>query len=192
MAPSELRPVGLKCEYRVDPLGIDEGAPEAELGARVGGEGTGTVGLPHPGRKQRGGTRSGGEPPVGQRQGRVGPLRGHRVRGRGVAIGLAVRVEGACLGRGRRSIALQRTGRLRDGASRKVGLEGSLDLPRQKPRRGLRAPDRRRVRRPGQRPRPEPVPAQGVSAGQAGPQGAPLRDGPRRLRTAPERLQGRR
>src|SRR5215217_3936993 len=27
MAPSELRPVGLKCEYRVDPLGIDEGAP---------------------------------------------------------------------------------------------------------------------------------------------------------------------
>jgi alpha-L-rhamnosidase len=27
MAPSELRPVGLKCEYRVDPLGIDERAP---------------------------------------------------------------------------------------------------------------------------------------------------------------------
>src|SRR5829696_4798930 len=27
MAPSELRPVGLKCEYRIDPLGIDEVAP---------------------------------------------------------------------------------------------------------------------------------------------------------------------
>ena len=27
MAPSELRPVGLKCEYRVDPLGIDVRAP---------------------------------------------------------------------------------------------------------------------------------------------------------------------
>ncbi|MDP8944702.1 MAG: family 78 glycoside hydrolase catalytic domain, partial [Actinomycetota bacterium] len=27
MAPSELRPVGLKCEYRVDPLGIDERTP---------------------------------------------------------------------------------------------------------------------------------------------------------------------
>src|SRR5215212_6905231 len=28
MAPSELRPVGLKCEYRIDPLGIDEVAPK--------------------------------------------------------------------------------------------------------------------------------------------------------------------
>ena len=27
MAPAELRPVGLKCEYRVDPLGIDERVP---------------------------------------------------------------------------------------------------------------------------------------------------------------------
>jgi len=27
MTPSELRPVGLKCEYRVDPLGIDERSP---------------------------------------------------------------------------------------------------------------------------------------------------------------------
>jgi alpha-L-rhamnosidase len=27
MAPSELRPLGLKCEYRIDPLGIDEVAP---------------------------------------------------------------------------------------------------------------------------------------------------------------------
>src|SRR5918911_1861190 len=27
MTPSELRPVGLRCEYRVDPLGIDERAP---------------------------------------------------------------------------------------------------------------------------------------------------------------------
>jgi alpha-L-rhamnosidase len=27
MAPSELRPVGLRCEYRADPLGIDERAP---------------------------------------------------------------------------------------------------------------------------------------------------------------------
>jgi alpha-L-rhamnosidase len=27
MAPSDLRPVGLKCEYRIDPLGIDERAP---------------------------------------------------------------------------------------------------------------------------------------------------------------------
>src|ERR671912_2416094 len=27
MAPSDLRPVGLKCEYRIDPLGIGERAP---------------------------------------------------------------------------------------------------------------------------------------------------------------------
>src|SRR5215210_7413173 len=27
MAPSEMRPVGLRCEYRVDPLGIDERSP---------------------------------------------------------------------------------------------------------------------------------------------------------------------
>jgi alpha-L-rhamnosidase len=39
MAPSELRPVGLKCEYRVDPLGIDEGAPRLSWALESEGRG---------------------------------------------------------------------------------------------------------------------------------------------------------
>ena len=42
---------------------------------------------------------------MGQRQGRVWPHRRRRVRRRGAALGLAVRVEGACLGRGRQPLA---------------------------------------------------------------------------------------
>src|SRR5215210_1940800 len=41
MAPSKLRPVGLKCEYRVDPLGIDERVPR--LGWVLESEGRGQV-----------------------------------------------------------------------------------------------------------------------------------------------------
>src|SRR5918993_2134612 len=39
MSPSELRPVGLKCEYRVDPLGIDEGAPRLSWALESEGRG---------------------------------------------------------------------------------------------------------------------------------------------------------
>src|SRR5215203_2621732 len=39
MAPSELRPVGLKCEYRVDPLGIDERFPELSWALESEGRG---------------------------------------------------------------------------------------------------------------------------------------------------------
>ena len=72
-------------------------------------------------------------------------------------------VEGACLGRGRRPLALQPSGRLRDGPAGEVGLGGNLDLRRQRPGRRHGAAIGGRVRRPGQRTRPEPLPAQGVS-----------------------------
>src|SRR5215210_5927612 len=39
MAPSELRPVGLKCEYRVDPLGIDERFPRLRWALESEGRG---------------------------------------------------------------------------------------------------------------------------------------------------------
>src|ERR687894_1046398 len=39
MAASDLRPVGLKCEYRVDPLGIDEGAPRLSWALESEGRG---------------------------------------------------------------------------------------------------------------------------------------------------------
>jgi alpha-L-rhamnosidase len=39
MAPSELRPVGLRCEYRVDPLGIDERAPRLSWALESEGKG---------------------------------------------------------------------------------------------------------------------------------------------------------
>src|SRR5215210_8862386 len=39
MAPSELGPVGLKCEYRVDPLGIDERAPRLSWALESEGRG---------------------------------------------------------------------------------------------------------------------------------------------------------
>src|SRR5918994_1430295 len=39
MAPSELRPVGLRCEYRVDPLGIDERAPRLSWALESEGRG---------------------------------------------------------------------------------------------------------------------------------------------------------
>ena len=39
MASAELRPVGLRCEYRVDPLGIDEGAPRLSWALESGGRG---------------------------------------------------------------------------------------------------------------------------------------------------------
>ena len=129
---------------------------------------------------------------MGQRQGGVGPHHRRRVRGRGAAVGLAVRVEGARLGRGRQPLALQRSGRLRDGLAGEVGLGGSLDLRRQRPGRRPGAAIRRRVRRPGQRTRPEPLPAQGVPTGQTGSQGKDVRDRPRRLRTVHKREQGRR
>jgi hypothetical protein len=54
MTAAAMRPVMLKCEYRTNPLGIDEGVPR--LGTGVGGTKPGTVGLPRPGRSQRGGT----------------------------------------------------------------------------------------------------------------------------------------
>ena len=128
---------------------------------------------------------------MGQRQGRVRPHHRRRVRGRGAAVGLAVRVEGTCLGRGWRRLALQPSGRLRDGLAGEVGLGGNLDLRRQRSGRGHGAAVGRRVRRPGQRTRPEPLLAQRVSAGQTGPQGKDVRDRPRRLRTVHKREQGR-
>src|SRR5215203_830580 len=39
MTPSELRPVGLRCEYRVDPLGIDERAPRLSWALESEGRG---------------------------------------------------------------------------------------------------------------------------------------------------------
>src|SRR5918992_6067047 len=39
MTPSEIRPVGLRCEYRVDPLGIDEGAPRLSWALESEGRG---------------------------------------------------------------------------------------------------------------------------------------------------------
>jgi alpha-L-rhamnosidase len=39
MAPSELRPVGLKCEYRIDPLGIDERSPRLSWALESEGRG---------------------------------------------------------------------------------------------------------------------------------------------------------
>src|SRR5919107_2600908 len=39
MAPSELRPVGLRCEYRADPLGIDERAPRLSWALESEGRG---------------------------------------------------------------------------------------------------------------------------------------------------------
>jgi alpha-L-rhamnosidase len=39
MAPSELRPVGLKCEYRVDPMGIDERVPRLSWALESEGRG---------------------------------------------------------------------------------------------------------------------------------------------------------
>jgi alpha-L-rhamnosidase len=39
MAPSKLRPVGLRCEYRVDPLGIDERAPRLSWALESEGRG---------------------------------------------------------------------------------------------------------------------------------------------------------
>ena len=39
MAPSELRPVRLQCEYRVDPLGIDERAPRLSWALESEGRG---------------------------------------------------------------------------------------------------------------------------------------------------------
>ena len=39
MAPSELRPVRLQCEYRVDPLGIDESVPRLSWALESEGRG---------------------------------------------------------------------------------------------------------------------------------------------------------
>src|ERR671910_1239236 len=39
MAPSELRPMGLKCEYRVDPLGIDARVPRLSWALESEGRG---------------------------------------------------------------------------------------------------------------------------------------------------------
>ena len=192
MAPSELRPVGLKCEYRVDPLGIDERVAEAELGARVGGDGTRcsppTASWSHEARrisKRRRtscGIAAGSSPAApsasstrARRCGRARAACGRYVSGTGLA-----------------TLALQRSGRLRDGLAGEVGLGGSLDLRRQRPGRRHGAPVGRRVRRPGQWARPEPLPAQRIFAGQTSPQGTAVRDRPRRLRTVHKRQQGRR
>jgi alpha-L-rhamnosidase len=39
MTPSELRPVGLRCEYRVNPLGIDERVPRLSWALEAEGRG---------------------------------------------------------------------------------------------------------------------------------------------------------
>ena len=192
MAPSELRPVGLKCEYRVDPLGIGERSPRLSwtLEAEGRGQAQSAYRILVAGNEED----LEAEENLLWDSGRVESGRYHRrrVRGRGAAVGLAVRVEGTCLGRGRRRLALQPSGRLRDGLAGEVGLGGNLDLRRQRSGRRPGAAIGRRVRRPGQRTRPEPLPAQGVPTGQTGPQGTDLRDGPRRLRTVRKREQGRR
>ena len=126
---------------------------------------------------------------MGQRQGRVGPHHRRRVRGEELRSGShcvwKVRVwDGA------NTLALQPSGRLRDGPAGEVGLGGNLDLRRQRPGRRHGAAIGGRVRRPGQRTRPEPLPAQGVPTGQTGPQGKDVRDRPRRLRTVHKREQG--
>src|SRR5918998_646732 len=53
MAPPKLSPVGLKCEYRVDPLGIDERVPRLSWAL----ESEGSVGVEYEGEALRSGSR---------------------------------------------------------------------------------------------------------------------------------------
>ena len=115
MAPSELRPVGLKCEYRIDPLGIDEVAPRLSWTLES---------------ERRGQTQSAYRILVARSEedleaeenllwdsGRVesGRTIGVEYEGEALRSGSQCVLEGACLGRGQQPFALQPPGRLRDG-----------------------------------------------------------------------------
>jgi|SRR5215203_2263844 alpha-L-rhamnosidase len=115
MVQSELRPVGLKCEYRVDPLGIGERSPRLSWA------------LESEGRNQRQSAYrillAGNEEDLEAEKnllwdsGRVesGRTIGVEYEGEALRSGSQCVLEGACLGRGQQPFALQPPGRLRCG-----------------------------------------------------------------------------
>ena len=183
--------MGLKCEYRVDPLGIDARVPR--LSWALESEGRGQVQSAYRILAARSEEDLEAEESLQWDSGRV-----ESGRTVGVEYGGEALVSGShcvwkvCVwdGAGNPS-PYSGPAVFEIGLAGEVGLEGNLDLRRQRSCWRYGAPLGGRVRRPGQRSRPEPLPAQGIFTGQTGPQGAPLRDSPRRLRTIREREQGR-
>ncbi len=173
---TSLRMVGLRTEYKENPLGIDARTPR--LSWRIESDGRGVVQSAYEirvARSERGlgaaGDRVWESGKVASDESIHRPYGGPRAR-----VRPAVPLAGAGVGRGREGLGLERAGVVGDGASRALGLEGELDRAgpaggRDEVGSGADAAPRIRAER-----------RRGASAG--------LRDEPRALRDAPERPSG--
>ena len=124
---TSLRVVGLRTEYKENPLGIDARTPR--LSWRIESDGRGVVQSAYEirvARSERGlgaaGDRVWESGKVASDESIHRPYGGKRAR-----VRPAVPLAGAGVGRGREGLGLERAGVVGDGASRALGLEGELD-----------------------------------------------------------------
>src|SRR5215204_3878268 len=123
MTPSGLRPVGLRCEYRADPLGIAERFPE--LSWALESEGRGQAQSAYRVLIAQSEEDLESEENLLWDSGRVESGRSVGVEYEGEALRSGSRcVWKVRLGRRRPPIVLRRAGRLRDGTPGKFGLGG--------------------------------------------------------------------
>ena len=164
MTPSELRPVGLRCEYRVDPLGIDERAPR--LSWALESEGRGQVQSAYRVLVARSEEDLESEANLLWDSGRVESDRSVGVEYEGEAL----RSGSRCLWKVRVWDGAGEPSSYGGPAAFEMGLlersdwEGDWISLGEGPDEDFEPPDRRRVRRARRRPYPEPLPSQGVFA----------------------------
>ena len=139
-ARAELTVTDLRCEYRVDPLGIDTRRAAAELGARVERARPGADGVPGARRLQSRGVGRRSGRPLGQRPGGLRPLGPRALRRQAARVAGDVSLEGPGVGQAGPAFRLERAGAVDDGPLGAGGLAGPMDRPSRR-RRDAARPD---------------------------------------------------